>query len=168
MQYLILVFMLIYRKRIETLLQSLVPRILLMSSLLILFLDQKYLLELFIMVYSVFIITAEYHSICICYRTSLVITKTAWIFLCPHWHCSKKNISDLDMKLIGGKAHEYLNGLVVHANVAPSYHQDKNGLAECHWQTIVCMARNWSASAELPSTFWFYAACCTVEVCNYR
>jgi hypothetical protein len=40
-------------------------------------------------------------------------------------------------------------------------------LAERHWQTIVSMARNWLASAELPSSFWFYAVCRAAEVCNY-
>ena len=29
------------------------------------------------------------------------------------------------------------------------------------------MARNWLASAELPSTFWFYAVRRAAEVCNY-
>jgi len=32
---------------------------------------------------------------------------------------------------------------------------------------MVSMARNWLASAELPSTFWFYAVCHAAEVCNY-
>ncbi len=76
-------------------------------------------------------------------------------------------ISDYDMKLVGGKAREYLNSLKVHVNVAPSYRQYKNGLAERHWQTIVSMARNWLASAELPSTFWFYAVRRAAEICNY-
>ncbi len=80
----------------------------------------------------------------------------------------RRLITDFDTKLICGKARDYLNSLTIHVNAAPANRQDHNGLAECHWQTIVCMARNWSASAELPSTFWFYAACCTVEVCNYR
>jgi hypothetical protein len=71
------------------------------------------------------------------------------------------------MKLIGGKAREILNSLLVHVNAAPSYHQDKNGLAERHWQTMVSTARNWLASAELPSSFWFYAVHCASEVCNY-
>jgi len=44
---------------------------------------------------------------------------------------------------------------------------DKNGLVERHWQTMVSMARNWLASAELPSTFWFYAVRHAAEVCNY-
>jgi hypothetical protein len=52
-------------------------------------------------------------------------------------------------------------------NAVPSYHQDKNGLAERHWQTMVSMARNWLASAELPSSFWFYAVHHAAEVCNY-
>jgi hypothetical protein len=43
----------------------------------------------------------------------------------------------------------------------------KNGLAERHWQTIVSMARNWLASAELPSTFWLYAVRQAAEACNY-
>jgi hypothetical protein len=71
------------------------------------------------------------------------------------------------LKLIRGKAQEYLNSLFIHVNAAPSYHQDKNGLVECHWQTMVTMARNWLASAELPSSFWFYAICQAAEVCNY-
>jgi hypothetical protein len=32
---------------------------------------------------------------------------------------------------------------------------------------MVLMARNWLASAELPSTFGFYALKRAVEVCNY-
>ena len=32
---------------------------------------------------------------------------------------------------------------------------------------MVSMARNWLASAELPSTFWFYAVRRAAEVCNY-
>jgi hypothetical protein len=76
-------------------------------------------------------------------------------------------LSDFDVKLIRGKAWEYLNSLLVHVHAAPSYCQDKNGLAECHWQTMVTMACNWLASAELPSSFWFYAIHQAAEVCNY-
>jgi hypothetical protein len=57
--------------------------------------------------------------------------------------------------------------LLIHVNTAPSYRQDKNGLAERHWQILISMARNWLASAELPPSFWFYAVCCAAEVCNY-
>jgi len=32
---------------------------------------------------------------------------------------------------------------------------------------MVAMARNWLASAELPSSFWFYAVKRAAEVCNY-
>ncbi len=73
----------------------------------------------------------------------------------------KRLITDFDTKLIGGKAREYLNSLLIHTNAAPAYHQDKNGLAERHWQTLVAMARSWLASAELPSSFWFYAVKCS-------
>jgi hypothetical protein len=72
----------------------------------------------------------------------------------------KRLISDFDLKLIGGKAREYLNSLLIHVNAAPSYRQDKNGLAECHWQTMVSMARNWLSSAELPSRWYIdYTFC---------
>jgi hypothetical protein len=79
----------------------------------------------------------------------------------------KRLLTDFDLKLIGGRARDYLNSLLVHVNAAPSNHQDKNGLVERHWQTMVSLACNWLASAELPSTFWFYAVCRAAEVCNY-
>jgi hypothetical protein len=79
----------------------------------------------------------------------------------------RRIISGFDMKLIGGKAREYLNSLLIHVNAAPSYRQDKNGLAERHWQTLISMARNRLASAELPLSFWFYAVRRAAEVCNY-
>jgi len=85
-----------------------------------------------------------------------------------HIGCTPRRlISDFDLKLIGGKAREYLNSLLIHVNAAPSSRQDKNGLAERHWQTILAMARNWLASAELPASFWFYAVRRAAEVCNY-
>jgi len=76
-------------------------------------------------------------------------------------------ITDFDLKLIGGKARDYLNCLSIHVNAAPASRQDKNGLAERHWQTMVSMACNWLASTELPASFWFYAVHCAAEVCNY-
>ncbi len=60
-----------------------------------------------------------------------------------------------------------MNSLIIHANAARAYCQDKNGLAERHWQTLVTMARNWLASNELPGSFWFYAVIRAAEVCNY-
>jgi hypothetical protein len=67
--------------------------------------------------------------------------------------CLKWLISDFDTKLIGGKAREYLNCLKIHLNAAPANRQDKIRLAERHWQTLIAMARNWLASAELPAKF---------------
>jgi len=75
-------------------------------------------------------------------------------------------ISDFVLKMIGGKAREFLNSLLIHVNAAPSYCQDKNGLVEFHWQTMISMAQYWLASAELPLTFWFYAVKRAAEVCN--
>jgi hypothetical protein len=79
----------------------------------------------------------------------------------------KRLVTDFDTKLVGGKAQDYLNSLLVHVNAAPSYRQDKNGLAERHWQMIVTMSHNWLASAELPASFWFYAVRRAAEICNY-
>jgi len=79
----------------------------------------------------------------------------------------RRIISDFDPKLIGGKARDYLNNLLIHVNAAPSGRQDRNGLAECHWQTMVAMARNWLTSAELPTKFWYFAVKCAAEICNY-
>jgi hypothetical protein len=75
-------------------------------------------------------------------------------------------ITDFDTKLIGGRAREYLNSLLIHVNSAPAYCQDKNSIAKHHWQTIVAMARNWLASAELPGSFWFFAVKRAAEVCK--
>jgi hypothetical protein len=75
-------------------------------------------------------------------------------------------IKDFNTKLIGGRAREYLTSLIIHINAAPAYCQDKNGLGERHWQTLVTMARNWLASAELPGSFWFYAVIRAAEVYN--
>jgi hypothetical protein len=77
----------------------------------------------------------------------------------------KRLVSDVDTKLIGGKAREYLNSLQFHVNAAPAHYQDTNGLAERHWQTMIAMALNWLASAELPAKFWFYAV--KLKKCNY-
>jgi len=76
-------------------------------------------------------------------------------------------ITDFDLKLICGRAREYLNSLLVHVNAAPANRQDKNGLVERHRQTVVSMARNWLSSAKLPSSFWFFAVRWAAEVYNY-
>lgn len=72
----------------------------------------------------------------------------------------KRLITDFDTKLIGGKARDYLNSLLIHVNAALAHRQDRNGLVERHLQTMIAMARNWLASAELPTKFWFYAVKC--------
>ncbi len=68
----------------------------------------------------------------------------------------KRLMSDFDTKL-GGKAREHLNSLKIDVNAAPSHRQDRSGLNEYHWQTMISMARNWLASAELPAKFCFFA-----------
>jgi hypothetical protein len=95
------------------------------------------------------------------------ISKQLEAFFAHLGFCPKRLISDFDTKLIGGKAREYLNSLKIHVNAAPATGQDKNGLAKQHWQTLIAMAQNWLASAELPAKFWFYAVKRAAEVCNY-
>jgi hypothetical protein len=85
------------------------------------------------------------------------IPKQMEAFFAHIGHLPDRLISDFDLKLIGGKAREYLNSLLIHVNTAPAYRQDKNGLVERHWQTMVSMARNWLASSELPVSFWYFA-----------
>jgi hypothetical protein len=70
-------------------------------------------------------------------------------------------------KAIGGKARDHLNRLKIQFNTAPAFRQDKNGLAERHWQTLIAMARNWLSSAELPEKFLFFAVKQASEICNY-
>ena len=76
-------------------------------------------------------------------------------------------MSDFVCRLIVGKSRDRLNQLSIHVHAAPSICHYRNGLAECHWQTLVAMARNWLASAELPEKFWFLAVKRAAEVCNY-
>jgi hypothetical protein len=95
------------------------------------------------------------------------IPKQLQAFFAHTGNTPSRLITDFDLKLIGGKAREYLNSLLLHVNTAPDLHQDKNGLVERHWQMMVLMARNWLASAELPSTFWYFAVKRAAEVCNY-
>jgi hypothetical protein len=47
----------------------------------------------------------------------------------------KQLVSDLDTKLIGGKAHKHLNSLDIHVNAAPTNHQDKM-VWQKQWQTL--------------------------------
>jgi hypothetical protein len=91
------------------------------------------------------------------------VSKQLEAFFAHLGFCPKRLISDFDTKLIGGKAREYLNSLKIHVNAAPAICQDKNGLAERHWQTLIAMARN----SELPAKFWFYAVKHAAEVCNH-
>ena len=54
----------------------------------------------------------------------------------------KRLITDFDTKLIGGRAREYLNSLLIHVNSAPAYCQDKNSIAKHHWQTLGSLLLN--------------------------
>lgn len=93
--------------------------------------------------------------------------KTNGYIFCPSWFLPRCLITDFDTKLIGGSAREHLNSLKIHVNAAAAHRQDQNGLAECQRQTMILMARNWLASAELPTKFCFFAVKRMTEICNY-
>jgi hypothetical protein len=95
------------------------------------------------------------------------IRKQLDVFFAHLGFLPKRLISDFDTKLIGGLARDHLNSFLIQCNAMPDHGQGHNGLAERHWQTIIAMARNWLASAELPTSFWFYAVKRAAEVCNY-
>ena len=70
--------------------------------------------------------------------------------------------------MISGNVEKYLveeQQAIVQA--APSGRQDKNGLCERNWRTIVRMGRSWLNSAQLPSNFWWFALRRATEVSNY-
>jgi hypothetical protein len=81
-----------------------------------------------------------------------------------YWKTPTRLVTNVYINFIGGKSREYLNSILIHINAVPSHLQDKNGLAEHHWQTMISMACNWLVTA---STFWFYAVQHAAEVCNY-
>ena len=79
----------------------------------------------------------------------------------------RKIITDFDYKSMGRSVKKFLNekGCVIES--APPKHQHQNELVERHWRTLVRMARSWSSSALLPSSFWFHAIKRACKVSNY-
>ena len=79
----------------------------------------------------------------------------------------KKLVTDFDHKLFGTSIEDYFRPQKTTIEVAPPRMQNKNGLVERNWRSVVRMARSWLTSALLPSNFWFYAIKRTVETSNY-
>jgi hypothetical protein len=75
--------------------------------------------------------------------------------------------TDFDNKLIAGPTEQFLheNGCKICAS--PNSHQDKNGLVECAWQTIVSMAHYYVTDMQMPRSFWYWALWQAVFVLNY-
>jgi hypothetical protein len=75
--------------------------------------------------------------------------------------------TDFDSKLITGPTEQFLceNGCKIHAS--PSYHQDKNGLVERAWQTIISMARSYVTDMQMPRSFRYWALQQAVFVLNF-
>jgi len=79
------------------------------------------------------IITDRYSRMCYIYPLQNLTTdipKQIEAFFAHLGFVPKRLLTDFDLKLIGGRARDYLNSLLVHVNAAPSNRQDKNGLVE--------------------------------------
>ena len=75
--------------------------------------------------------------------------------------------SDFDPKILNQQVRSYL--ALTHCKISgcPSGQQNKNGLCERNWRTLLCMATSWLTSNLLPSRFWFFALKRAAEVSNY-
>jgi hypothetical protein len=76
-------------------------------------------------------------------------------------------IFDFDYKLIGGDIQALLTDKGGSVESAPAGRQDKNGLAEGNWRSIVRMAHIFLASALLPTEYWWFAIKRATGVTNY-
>jgi hypothetical protein len=75
--------------------------------------------------------------------------------------------TDFDNKRIAGPTEQFLceNGCKICAS--PNSHQDKNGLVERAWQTIVYMAHSYVTDMQMPHSFWYWALRQAVFMLNY-
>ena len=122
--------------------------------------------------YALFIIDRKtWHKYCYPLKSlkSDLLTKIK-LFCSQIGRRPRKFFTDFDHKLCGRKVLEFLQNdpndpYVV--ETAPPSHQDKNGLSERNWQSILRMLRGWLASSLLPTNFWYYALKRATEVSNY-
>ena len=85
------------------------------------------------------------------------ICEALWKFFIDAGGFPKTLQCDFDPKFIGGKAASLLRSHGTHVRAAPPHRQDKNGLVERKWQSLVEMARSFLTEARLPKKFWFWA-----------
>jgi len=75
--------------------------------------------------------------------------------------------SDFDHKLMGKEVQYFLKSNHSTIESVPPNEQNKNGLCERNWRSVLVMARNWLASALLPCQFWWHALKRSTEISNY-
>ena len=85
------------------------------------------------------------------------ICEALWKFFIDAGGFRKTLQCDFDPKIIGGKAASLLQSHVTAICAAPPNRQDKNGLVERKWQSIVNMARSFLTESQLPKRFWYWA-----------
>ena len=83
------------------------------------------------------------------------VCEALWKFFIDAGGFPKTIQCDFDPRLIGGKAAALLRTHGTRVRAAPPRRQDKNGLVERRWQSLVKMARSFLADAKLPKEFWF-------------
>ena len=85
------------------------------------------------------------------------VCEALWKFFIDAGGFPKVTQCDFDPKLIGGKAAALLCSHGTRTQAAPPNRQDKNGLVERKWQSIVAMAQSFLTEAQLPKKFWHWA-----------
>jgi len=75
--------------------------------------------------------------------------------------------TDFDHKLMGKEVQYFLKSNQSTIESVPPNEQNKNGLCERNWRSILTMSRSWLASALLPCQFWWHALKRSTEISNY-
>ena len=79
----------------------------------------------------------------------------------------KRFISDYDKRLFSTSVQDWLSENNSQIEAAPEGKQRQNGLCEEYWRTVLRMTQGWTASALLPTSYWWFAFKRAVEVSNY-
>ena len=75
--------------------------------------------------------------------------------------------TNFDKKIMAGAVEEWLIDEECKVEPAPANRQDKNGLCERTWRTVVAMARSFITDMQMPRKFWYWAIRHSVQVHNY-
>ena len=75
--------------------------------------------------------------------------------------------TDFDHKIMGKQVQYFIKSNNGTIESVPPNEQNKNGLCERNWRSVLVMSRNWLASALLPCQFWWHALKRSTEIANY-